>query len=112
MAAALNNFRTITANLTSSIANVYTAPQGYSAVVLLAQVSNLTGGILTVSGNIYKFIGGNNVSLVRSAPLPPNDAISLIGGRLILQTGDSFAAGANVTDSSQLVLSVLETSTG
>jgi hypothetical protein len=31
---------------------------------------------------------------------------------LILQTGDSFAAGANVTDSSQLVLSLLETSTG
>lgn len=111
MAAALNNFRTITANLTSSIANVYTAPTGYSAVVLLAQVSNLTGGTLTVSGNIYK-IGGNNVSLVRSAPLPPNDAVSLVGGRLILQTGDSFAAGANVTDSSQLVLSVLETSTG
>jgi hypothetical protein len=111
MAAALNNFRTITANLTSSIANVYTAPTGYSAVVLLAQVSNLTGGSLTVSGNIYK-IGGNNVSLVRSAPLPPNDAVSLVGGRLILQTGDSFAAGANVTDSSQLVLSVLETSTG
>jgi hypothetical protein len=111
MAAALNNFRTITANLTNSIANVYTAPTGYSAVVLLAQVSNLTGGILTVSGNIYK-LGGNNVSLVRSAPLPPNDAISLVGGRLILQTGDSFAAGANVTGSSQLVLSVLETSTG
>lgn len=111
MAAPLNSFKTITANLTSSIANVYTAPTGYSAVVLLAQVSNLTGSSLTVSGNIYK-ISGNNVSLVRSAPLPPNDAISLVGGRLILQTGDSFAAGANVTDSSQLVLSVLETSTG
>lgn len=111
MAAALNNFRTITANLTSSIANVYTAPTGYSAVVLLAQVSNLTGGVLTVSGNIYK-LDGNSVSLVRSASLPPNDAISLVGGRLILQTGDSFAAGANATGSSQLVLSVLETSTG
>ena len=111
MATALNNFRTITANLTSSIANVYTAPTGYSTVVLLAQVSNLTGGILTVSGNIHKSTG-NNVSLVKNASLPPNDAINLVGGRLILQTGDSFAAGANVTDSSQLVLSVLETSTG
>jgi hypothetical protein len=80
-------------------------------VVLLAQVSNLTGGTLTVSGNIYK-INGNSVSLVRDASLPPNDAINLVGGRLILQTGDSFAAGANVTDSSQLVLSLLETSTG
>ena len=101
----------MTATVTNTIANVYTAPTGYSAVVLLAQVSNLTGGTITVSGNIYQ-ITGNNVSLVQSAPLPSNDAINLVGGRLILQTGDSFAVGANVNGASQLVLSLLETSTG
>lgn len=111
MPAALNTFRTVTANVTDSIANVYTAPQGYSTVVLLAQVSNLTGGTILVSGNIYQ-IGGNNVALVQQAPLPSNDAINLVGGRLILQTGDSFAVGANVNGASQLVLSLLETSTG
>ena len=111
MPAALNTFRTVTADLTDSIANVYTAPQGYSTVVLLAQVSNLTGGTILVSGNIYQ-IGGNNVALVQQAPLPSNDAINLVGGRLILQTGDSFAVGANVNGASQLVLSLLETSTG
>jgi hypothetical protein len=111
MPAALNTFRTVTANVTNTIANVYTCPSGYSAVVLLAQVSNLTGSTILVSGNIYQ-IGGNNVALVQQAPLPSNDAINLVGGRLILQTGDSFAVGANVTASSQLTLSVLETSTG
>ena len=111
MPAALNTFRTVTATVTNTIANVYTAPTGYSAVVLLAQVSNLTGGTITVSGNIYQ-ITGNNVSLVNAAPLPANDAINLVGGRLILQTGDSFAVGANVNAASQLTLSVLETSTG
>jgi len=111
MAAALNNFRTVTATVTNTIANVYTAPSGYSSVVLLAQVSNLTGSTITVSGNIYQ-ITGNNVSLVQAAPLPANDAINLVGGRLILQTGDSFAVGANVNAASQLTLSVLETSTG
>jgi hypothetical protein len=111
MPAALNTFRTVTADVTDSIANVYTAPQGYSTVVLLAQVSNLTGGTILVSGNIYQ-IGGNNVALVQQAPLPSNDAINLVGGRLILQTGDSFAVGANVNGASQLVLSLLETSTG
>jgi len=50
--------------------------------------------------------------LVQNAPLPPEDAINLVGGRLILQSGDSFAVGANVNGVSQLVLSVLETSTG
>jgi hypothetical protein len=111
MPAALNTFRTVTADVTDSIANVYTAPQGYSTVVLLAQVSNLTGGTILVSGNIYQ-IGGNNVALVQQASLPSNDAINLVGGRLILQTGDSFAVGANVNGASQLVLSLLETSTG
>ena len=111
MPAALNTFRTVTATVTNTIANVYTAPQGYSTVVLLAQVSNITNGTILVSGNIYQ-IGGNNVSLVQQAPLPSNDAINLVGGRLILQTGDSFAVGANVNAASQLTLSVLETSTG
>ena len=111
MPAALNTFRTVTATVTDVIANVYTAPQGYSTVVLLAQVSNTTTGTILVSGNIYQ-ITGNNVSLVQGATLPANDAINLIGGRLILQTGDSFAVGANVNGASQLVLSLLETSTG
>jgi hypothetical protein len=111
MATALNAFRTVTSTVTDVISNVYTAPSGYSSVVLLAQVSNLDPGTILVSGNIYQ-ITGNNVSLVQNAPLPPNDAINLVGGRLILQSGDSFAVGANVNGVSQLTLSVLETTTG
>ena len=111
MATVLNAFKTVTVTVTDTIGNVYTCPSGYSAVVLLAQVSNLTGGTITVSGNIYQLVG-NNVALVKGAPLPANDAINLVGGRLILQTGDSFAVGANVNAASQLTLSVLETSTG
>ena len=111
MATVLNAFKTTTVTVTDTIGNVYTCPSGYSAVVLLAQVSNITGNTITVSGNIYQ-LAGNNVSLVKEAPLPANDAINLVGGRLILQTGDSFAVGANVNAASQLTLSVLETSTG
>jgi len=111
MATVLNSFKTVTATVTNTIGNVYTCPSGYSAVVLLAQVSNITGSTIAVSGNIFK-INGNNVSLVQGAPLPANDAINLVGGRLILQTGDCFAVGANVNAASQLTLSVLETSTG
>jgi hypothetical protein len=111
MATVLNAFKTVTVTVTDTIGNVYTCPSGYSAVVLLAQVSNLTGNTITVSGNIYQD-AGNNVALVRDASLPSNDAINLVGGRLILQTGDSFAVGASANSASQLTLSVLETSTG
>ena len=112
MATVLNAFKTVTSNVTTVIGNVYTCPSGYSAVVLLAQVSNLTGNTITVSGNIYKEIGNSSVSLVQDASLPANDAINLVGGRLILEAGDSFAVGASANSSSQLTLSVLETSTG
>jgi hypothetical protein len=112
MATVLNSFKTITANVTTVIGNVYTCPANYSAVVLLAQVSNLTGNTITVSGNIYKEIGNSSVSLVQDASLPANDAINLVGGRLILEAGDSFAVGASANSASQLTLSVLETSTG
>jgi hypothetical protein len=111
MATVLNAFKTVTVDVTDTIGNVYTCPPSYSAVVLLAQVSNLTGNTITVSGNIYQD-AGNNVALVKSASLPANDAINLVGGRLILQPGDSFAVGASANSSSQLTLSVLETSTG
>lgn len=111
MPAVLNAFKTVTVNVTTAIGNVYTCPSGYSAVVLLAQVSNLTGNTITVSGNVFQ-LAGNNVALVRDAALPANDAINLVGGRLILQTGDSFAVGASANSASQLTLSVLETSTG
>ena len=113
MATVLNAFKTVTVDVTDTIGNVYTCPPSYSAVVLLAQVSNLTGNTITVSGNIYKYgIGNSSVSLVQDASLPANDAINLVGGRLILQPGDSFAVGASANSSSQLTLSVLETSTG
>jgi hypothetical protein len=111
MPAALNIFRTVAVNVADSIANVYTCPSGYTAVVLLAQVSNITSGTLLISGNVYQ-LAGNNVALVQNASLPPNDAINLVGGRLILQPGDSFAVSANVNAASQLTLSLLETSTG
>jgi hypothetical protein len=41
MALALNVFQTITAVVSTSATVVYTAPVGYTGVVLLAQVANI-----------------------------------------------------------------------
>ena len=43
MALPLNVFQTVTAVLSTSPTEVYTAPVGYSSVVLLAQVANIGG---------------------------------------------------------------------
>jgi hypothetical protein len=41
--------------------------------------------------------------------VPINDAASLLVGKLILQTGDSFVISADANNKSQFLLSYLET---
>ena len=107
MAQALNVFKTITANVTTSSSTVYTAPTGYSTVVLLAQVSNTGATTLTVSANHVR--SGNPTNIITNTPLPTADAVSLLSGKLILQTGDSINVSASANNSAQLLLSILET---
>jgi hypothetical protein len=41
--------------------------------------------------------------------LPVADAVTLLTGKLILQTGDSIRISASANNSAQLLLSILET---
>lgn len=109
MAAQLNIFRTITANVTSNATTVYTAPTGYAAVVLLAQVSNISANVITVTGDHVR--SGTYTALVHGAPVPQNDSLNLLTGRLILQAGDGVSISASENNAGQLLLSVLETAT-
>lgn len=104
----LNTFKTTTANVTTSTTTVYTTPAGVTTVVLLTQVSNIDPtNSVSVSANHVR--GGNSVSLIKNTVIPTNDAASLLTGKLILQTGDSFSISASANDRAQLVLSYLET---
>ena len=107
MPAPLNSFKTITANVTITANTVYTAPPGYSAVLLLAQVSNVSENIVKVSARYTR--GPEKTSIISNAMVPVGDAINLLTGKMILQTGDGFEIQGNVSNASQLILSVLET---
>ena len=107
MAIALNIFKTVTANVTTTGSVVYTAPAGYSTVVLLAQVSNTGANVITVSADHVR--SGNYTNILTNGELPPNDSMNLLFGKLILQTGDSFSVSASENNSAELLLSVLET---
>lgn len=92
--APLNKFLTIAVPIAPGEQTLYTAPTGVSAIVLYAQVSNV--GI----GNTYPTITfthrrkstsqrtfGNtrNNRIIKGAEIPPNDALVIIDGRLILE---------------------------
>jgi hypothetical protein len=107
MAAALNNFRTTLVDLDTTTANVYSPPLGYATVVLMAQVSNTGNSTIQVSAGVYR--GSAFTSLIKNASLPTEDAISVLTGRLILNYGDILQFTSSANNSSQLVLSYLET---
>ena len=110
MSGALNVFKTVLANVTTTPTSVYSTPIGYSTVVLMAQIANTGNTTIEISADLLR--AGNTTALVQNAAVPVADAASVLTGRLILQFGDSLQVTANVNASSQLTLSLLETLTG
>lgn len=109
MATQLNVFRTVPYDLTTALSTVYTAPTGYASVVLLAQVSNISGATITVDA--YHVRSATTTAIIKGASIPTKDALNLLTGRLILQSGDSIEISVSANSSGQLLLSVLETAT-
>lgn len=107
MPAALNNFRTTLADITTTTTTVYTPPLGYATVVLLAQVSNNGNDTIEITATVTR--GGHDTNLIKNANIPTNDAITVLTGRLILNYGDQLKFTSSDNSSAQLTLSYLET---
>ncbi|NBP00435.1 MAG: hypothetical protein EBU90_09990 [Proteobacteria bacterium] len=123
----LNSFKTKTKILTEFTAttatvNAYVAPIGVTSIILMAQVSNISTTSQTVSfvhsrnkpiladaqGQGAQAVGLQTY-LVNEFEVPPNDAATVLGGKLILEQLDSVKAWASTTGTLQLTLSILET---
>jgi hypothetical protein len=119
----LNTFKTKTAVLTNKPGTtVYTAPIGTTAIILMAQVSNISTQTCYVTFSHFRNrpvladAQGNGAqparttsTLVLNYGVPANDAGSPLSGKMIVESLDSIQAYANVGQGLQLVLSVLET---
>ena len=119
----LNTFKTKTATLgTSSTATIYTSPIGVTAIILMAQVTNLTTQTQYVTFGHFRNLpvlpdsqgngaqtGTNFTEMVRDYPVPANDAASMTTGKMIIESLDSIRCYASDTNSLKITLSVLET---
>ena len=91
--APLNKFLTIAVPVAPGEQTVYTTPVGVSAIVLYAQVSNV--GVNTYPSVTFthrrkstsaRTVGNTrNIRIVKGAEIPPNDALVLVDGRLVLE---------------------------
>ena len=111
MALALNVFQTIPYVVPTSQVGIYTAPVGYTGVVLLAQTANIGSETHTVSFSHERSVAGTAVTteILKNLPFEASDTANLLPGKLVLEQGDILKiSGSNATDL-KFLGSILET---
>ena len=108
MALALNVFQTIPfVAPTGGAVGIYTAPIGYTGVVLLAQAANVGSVTRTVSLSHKR--ASVTTEIVKDLPIEASDTANLLPGKLVLETDDVLMLSASNGSDVKFLGSVLET---
>ena len=103
---------------------VYTAPPGTTGIILYMQIANTNGSnTFSASAWHYRLVTTYNPSIIQTPvfttivndiPCPINDSRLMLGGKLVLETGDQLYVSGTDTSATptsgflQLIVSVLE----
>ena len=111
MALALNVFKTITKVATTNAVGIYTAPVGYTGVVLLAQATNIGNGTHTVSFSHQRTSAGIAVTteILKNFPISGSDSANLLAGKLVLESSDVLVFSSSNATNVKFIGSILET---
>lgn len=109
----LNTFKSFPKAVTTTLDTIYTTPLGITSIILMAQVSNIEDppSIIppTVSFIHYSYKLSLTTYIVKDIIVPPNDARILLGGKLVLETGDQIKVQGSSDNTMQFIASILET---
>ena len=119
----LNTYKTVTGIVsTTENTEIYTTRTGYTSIVLYAQVANTGTGIGTVTfshkrtNRSQSGITTDFNELIQGGLVPPNDALILLDGRLVLErtalkTDAIVVSGISTSDPNHMkyTVSILET---
>ena len=90
----LNIYQTVTSVVGLNTVGIYTAPVGYTGVVLLAQVANVGSNPEDIT-----FIhrrSAVDTELLKNFPISASDTANLLAGKLVLESGDKLVlSGSN-----------------
>ena len=111
MALPLNVFKTVTKVATTNPVGIYTAPVGYSGVVLLAQATNIGSETQTVSVSHQRTTSGIAVTteILKNFPVSASDSANLLAGKLVLESNDVLVFSASSGTDIKFIGSILET---
>ncbi len=104
---ALNKFQTITHQVTTTEETVYTAPTGYTAIVLYAHIANYGTNDSTVT-MVHKR-SSTETEIIKNANVPISEAFVPMSGKLVLETSDSIIISSQRNNTLKVILSLLET---
>ena len=107
MALALNVFKTVPYIAPTVAVGIYTAPVGYTGVVLLAQAANVGDVTRTVSLSHHR--DSVTTEIVKDLPNEASDTANLLSGKLVLESDDIIILSASAAGDVKFLGSVLET---
>lgn len=102
----LNTFRTITREILQAPQEIYVCPTGVTAIVLLAQISNVS--VDDASVTVSHMRQRTATELVKDFEIPPQDSATVLTGRLVLEEGDRLRVQSNLNNALKILLSLVE----
>ena len=104
-----NTFKNyLASSVGTSASTVYTVPGATTSVTIGMNIANITASQITVDAYITS--GGTDYYVVKSAPIPSGSALSVLDGKIILETTDTVVVTSSAATSADVILSVLEQS--
>jgi hypothetical protein len=100
-----NTFKNYTSSsVGTSPATVYTVPASTTAVTIGLSVANTSASQITID------VQAAGVYVVKGAPIPAGAGLSVLDGKIILETTDTVVVTSDTASSADVILSVLEQS--
>ena len=100
-----NTFKNYTSSsVGTSPVTTYTVPAATTAVMIGMNVSNTTASQINVDVQVA------GVYLVKGVPIPAGAGLSVLDGKIILETTDTVVVTSNTASSTDVIVSVLEQS--
>jgi hypothetical protein len=98
-----NTFKNYTsASVGTSAATVYTVPASTTSVMIGCNLAN------TSSSQVAVDVQAAGVYLAKGIPLPAGSALSVLDGKIILETTDTVVVTSDTASSCDVIVSVLE----
>lgn len=89
--------------------SIYTCPAATQTTIIGMSIANLTTGEITVDVKVTNN-DGDNVFIVKDAPVPTGGSIVPVGGdqKVVLEPSDAIIVQSNTLNSADTTLSILE----